>query len=297
MNVKKAAIWLRKPRLFHRILRKLIKTVFFEQWVLLFSTEGARWRDFIPLFPPRDRIWADPFLWKKGGKVFVFYEEQFLDTSRGRISCVEMDGVHPLAHFTVLERPYHLSYPFLFEYNSQLYMLPESKENRQIELYRCRRFPDDWVFERVLMPDVEAVDSTLVKFNGKWWLFTTLSSKDGSNRKEISLFFADSPLSAAWHAHPKNPIVQDVRNARSAGRIFMRNGDLIRPAQDCSIRYGYATNFNRILMLTEENYEERLLFTFKPHFFSRYYATHTWNEAGDARVIDAQMWRVKERRS
>jgi hypothetical protein len=292
--MKKLLTWLKKPRLFHRILRKIIKLFFFEQWIILLSSGGKRWRDFSPVFPPKDRIWADPFLWEQDGKFFVFYEEQFLSTLRGRISCMALNEAMQIeSNFPVLERPYHLSYPFLFEYNSQLYMLPESKESRQIELYRCRRFPHEWDFEQVLMANVDAVDSTLLAFDGKWWLFTTLPSANGSSWEELHLFFADSPLSTAWTPHPQNPIVQDVHNARSAGRIFTSEGQLIRPAQDCSVLYGYATNFNRILKLDETQYAETRVAAFRPQFFSKYYATHTWNESGKLRVIDAQMWRKK----
>ena len=45
-------------------------------------------------------------------------------------------------------------------------MIPESAENRTIELYRFRVFPDDLEFVHILMENVEAYDATLVEYNG-----------------------------------------------------------------------------------------------------------------------------------
>ncbi|MBT3313610.1 MAG: hypothetical protein HN390_03255 [Anaerolineae bacterium] len=296
--MKELLIWLKKPRLIHRILRKLIKLFFFEQWILLIAhkREDGRlgWKDFTPILPPKSSFWADPFLWKKDGKHYLFYEDLPFDTERGFIACIVLDeNMQVVDNISVLERPYHLSYPFLFEHDAQLYMLPETKENNNIELYRCTRFPDQWEFECVLIPNISAVDATLLHANDKWWLFANVEDESGSSWDSLHLFYADSPLSDEWKAHPKNPIIQNIQNSRPAGRIFLRDGDLIRPSQDCSVRYGYATNFNRIITLTERDFKEVHESTFKPQRFSKYYATHTWNEAGNLRVIDAQHWRGK----
>ncbi len=286
--MKKLLAWLKRPQLFQRIFRKLIKLFFFEQWVLLISStkkeDKPNWSAFKSLLPPRDRFWADPFIWEKDGQYYIFYEELLFSEYQGRIACIVLDDKMQIVSNTpVLERPYHLSYPFLFEYDSQLYMLPETKATQRIELYRCIQFPDQWKFERVLIPEISAVDSTLVKAN----------DKGGFSWDSLHLFYADTPLSDEWKAHPKNPIVNDIKLARPAGRIFLRNGELIRPSQDCSVRYGYATNFNRITTLTETEYEEVREYTFEPKSFSKYHATHTWNETASLRVIDALRWRLK----
>jgi hypothetical protein len=42
----------------------------------------------------------------------------------------------------VLERPYHLSYPYVFFVGDDAFMLPETAANGAIELYRAVSFPD-----------------------------------------------------------------------------------------------------------------------------------------------------------
>ena len=61
-----------------------------------------------------------------------------------------------------------------FGENPTFYMIPETKQNKTIELYQCNEFPHKWEFLKTLMVNVEAVDSTLFEHMGKWWLFTNL---------------------------------------------------------------------------------------------------------------------------
>ena len=55
-------------------------------------------------------------------------------------------------------------------------------------------------------------------------------------------------LTNKWTPHPENPIVTDIRTARPGGKIFIQDGKIYRPSQDCSIRYGRALNMNQIIV-------------------------------------------------
>jgi hypothetical protein len=139
-----------------------------------------------------------------------------------------------------------------------------------------------------LLPNIRAVDATLLQANGKWWLFANI--RDGIKTWEtLYLFYADHFLSEEWIAHPGNPIVKDIRSARPAGRIFLHEGQLIRPSQDCSVRYGYAINFSRICVLTESDYSETQQWFLEPPLGRTILGTHTWNGSGGLTAIDALM--------
>jgi hypothetical protein len=294
---------MRKPFLLQRAWEKFLSYFLLRQWILLVAkganNESPAWEHFTPLLPPSDRIWADPFLWNHEGRYFIFYEEKLHTLDHGHIACLALDNhMKPIANCIALERPYHLSYPFVFEYQEQLYMLPETKKNRTVELYRCEHFPDQWVFAKTLLSDISAADTTLLEAYGKWWLFTveedSLSlEEEVSNSRDLTLYYADYPLSTHWISHPHNPIVRDIHSARPAGKIFFRDGDLIRPSQDCSVRYGYAINFNRITTLTESDYRESCEWTFKPQWTKNILGVHTWNELAGLRVIDALFYRQR----
>jgi len=289
---------LKKPHLFPRIWKKILSHFYLKQWVLLIAkgvnNESPSWNDFTPLMPPSDRIWADPFVWMHEGNYFIFYEEMLYSSHRGHIACLALDKqMKPIDNCVVLERPYHLSYPFIFEYQEQIYMIPETEQNRTVELYRCTNFPNDWVFVKTLLADIRAVDATLLEAHGKWWLFANIKEEGRRSWDTLLLFYADHLLDDQWTPHPRNPIVKDIRSARPAGRIFSRNGDLIRPSQDCSVQYGYAINFNRISVLTDSDYAEICEQSLKPPVSTNILGTHTWNQAGDLTAIDAIIRRLK----
>jgi hypothetical protein len=292
---------MKRQSLFRRLIRKVDKTIaswfFIDQWILLVGNrldyKSLEWRSLTPLIPPRDRYWGDPFPWQRDGCRYVFIEEKPYSTGRGHIACLALD-VHGglLSQQVVLERPYHVSYPFLFEQERDLYMIPETAERRTVELYRCAHFPDRWEFVKDLLSDIYAVDVTLLRHADRLWLFANVKEPGGSSLNALHLYIADDLLAGTWQPHPRNPVVHDLASSRPGGRIFIQDGALIRPAQDNSRRYGGALKFQRIVTLSEANYAEVTERSFTPAG-SKYRATHTFNQAGDLTVIDAVFRRPK----
>ena len=281
--------------------RKLDKTLaspfFIDQWVVMtgrgLDYASLQWRALQPLIPGKDRYWGDPFVMQRGGRYYVFVEEKLYTAGRGHIACLTLDADgRLLEQHVVLERPYHLSYPFVFEHQGQVFMLPETAANRTLELYRCTQFPGQWELLKTLMTDVYAVDATLLEQQGKTWLFANVKETGRSSLNALYLFWAESPLANSWTPHPRNPVVRDIASARPAGRVFMQDGQLIRPSQDSSSRYGYALKFNRIMKLNEREYQEETVAAFTPSG-GKIRATHTFNQAGGLTVIDAVIRRPK----
>jgi hypothetical protein len=254
------------------LLVKFYKAIFqSEQWILLLggqqrAVEPLALDNFRQLMPPRDRFWADPFVVEHADGQYLFFEEFLYERGVGHISCMKLnpDGSQGEA-VKVLERSYHLSYPFIFMYQGQYYMIPETADNRSIELFRCDVFPHHWVFEKTLMNDVEAYDATLCEHQGRWWLFASMRKHTRCLTNELLyLFYADNPLSNDWRPHPQNPVVTQAENARPAGRIIEENGCLYRPAQNCAGTYGRGLNINLIRRIDTTGYQEEMLTAFAP---------------------------------
>jgi len=275
-----------------RILRRGVeKALHVEQWFLGFRFEGKLQGDlegFVRMMPPKDRYWADPFALEANGRYFIFFEELPFAAGKAHIAMTEVrrDGSWSTP-VRVLERDYHLSYPFLLKQDGQLYMIPETGKNGTVELYRCVDFPLRWKLEKVLLQGVRLVDATIHRGADRWWMFANAAA--GASRMfddELHLFYADRLL-GEWHPHPRNPVKSDARCARPAGRLYWRNGALYRPAQICVPRYGAGLSINRVLRLTPQAYAERQVERVLPDRGQGLLGMHTVNRAGPLTVVDA----------
>lgn len=275
-----------------RLVKEFFKRFFYaNQWFLLFSLKkdaSNNFKEFIKLIPSKEKFWADPHVIQVNGKYYIFIEEFLSSKNKGHISVIELDELGNWSMpVTVLEKDYHLSYPFVFKWNDKFYMVPESVANKTIDLYECVEFPYKWNFKQCLMANVSAVDTTLIHYSDKWWLFTAMAENEAAvPNVELFLFYTDNLFDGKWNAHPQNPIVSDVKSARSAGSLFVKDGKLFRPSQDCSKVYGYGFDLNEIVVLTETEYRERTMSSIRPNWDKRILATHTFANCGNLTVID-----------
>jgi hypothetical protein len=276
-----------------RLVKEFIHRFFYaNQWFLLFGLQKDapyNFREFTKLMPPKEKFWADPHVTQVNGKYYIFIEEFLYIKNKGHISVVELDELgNWRAPVKILEKDYHLSYPFIFEWNEKFYMVPESMANGTIDLYECADFPHKWNFKQCLMDHVSAVDTTLIHYSNKWWLFTAMAENASATLNvELFLFYKDDLFSGEWVAHPQNPIISDVKSSRPAGSLFVKDGKLFRPSQDCSKAYGYGFDLNEIEVLSETEYRERKKLSVRPNWDKKILATHTFAKLGSLVVIDA----------
>ena len=275
-----------------------------EQWCLLLAGrpaaaaaggggDRAGWalRPRRTVTPGPDRYWADPHLLPGADDRLVLVEEYLYETRRGRIALLRLDESGAVAESrTVLEKDCHLSYPAVFETPEGLFMVPESSELGRVDAYRCVDFPWHWESAGTLIEGLRACDSSVVEYDGRWWLFATVMDEAWlTPRDTLSVFYADDPLRGPWTAHPGNPVVCDARRARPAGRPFVVDGRLYRPSQDCSRRYGYGTRLNEVVLLSPTTFRERETSFIEP-VWEGFEGTHTYALGERTVVVDALRW-------
>ena len=272
------------------------------QWFLLHGQVGKEWllhpqpARLRKLFPPEDRAWADPFLWRRGDEWFIFCEEWIYSNPHGHLAVMQISGEGDVVTPSrpVLVKDYHLSYPFLFEYEETLHMIPEGGSGRVLDVYQCEAFPERWRKRATLMQNLNYVDASLLEHEGKWWLFLTIKRGLFTLNRDLFVFWADTPLTDKWNPHPANPVVRGFESARPAGRIFELGGKLFRPSQNCLVRYGHSLRINRIVRLDTEAYQERLVTEVKPDWEDNIHANHHIDWRDGAVVMDAQRWLPRE---
>ena len=270
------------------------KLAYVEQWRILATSAKENMltpKAYTELQPPSDRFWADPFAVQRAGKDYIFVEELRFKSGKGDIAVLEHQDGRLLSTSTIISQPYHMSYPFVFDHDGDLYMVPETRNNRTIEIWKNTSFPEGWTKAADLMTDVSAGDTTLFRHDGRWWMFTNLSRTSKlRSADELHAFYCDhaSPLEGVWQAHERNPLVRDTRCARQGGRVFVdEEGRLIRCAQDTAVRYGYAVLFFHVQDLSPSSFSETLLHVVEPDWRDDVVGHHTFDRCGDLCIFDA----------
>lgn len=196
---------------------------------------------------------ADPFMLREQDIWYMFFEVFNRETERGEIGlATSTDGLHWKYQQIILSESFHLAYPYVFKYENDFYIVPETYKEKTIKLYKATLFPFRWEFITDLLTGSNFLDSSIIHHNGIWWLFTcpTISN-------DILQLFYSSALIGPWFEHPANPIVNvNPHTARCGGRIIILNGKIIRFAQDDYPKYGNCLHAFEINKLTTTQYEE-----------------------------------------
>jgi hypothetical protein len=211
------------------------------------------WRDVLDV---PSRFVADPFMLRKDEHWFMFFEVLNKNTLKGEIGmATSQNGFDWTYQQIVLSEPFHLSYPYVFEWMDQYYMIPESHKSRSIRLYRAASFPFDWVFLCDLLTGPYYVDTSVCHYGNSWWLFT--ENNPAFKHDTLRLYYAPE-LNGPWIEHPQSPVInRDPHIARPAGRIVVIDNRIFRYAQDCYPHYGTRVRAFEVTELTPERYSER----------------------------------------
>jgi hypothetical protein len=225
---------------------------------------------------------ADPFPFRHQGQDFIFVEQYLYAKNRGCIAVVTADrnGTASAPHI-VLEEPHHLSYPFVFEQDGQVWMIPESGAARNVSLYRAVEFPYRWTREACLIEGIEGYDTTPLRHQGGFWFFVSPRLWRSTSWDVLSLYRAES-LTGSWTPHAANPVLIDATLSRPAGAFIRRDGRTLRPVQDCARGYGDAVTFCQIDALGESEFAQTPVGRIRSGMFG----CHTYNRQSDLEVID-----------
>ena len=243
---------------------------------------------------PYDHFYADPVLFNHEGRDYLFFEVLDHHVGKGTLSVIRFDeNGNPGPAEPVLEEPWHLSYPFLFEWQGDIWMIPESSNNNDVAVYRATDFPLKWERHETLLSGLEAADATIIEYQGAWWMFAVEREGLGGYSDTLCLYKADNPL-GPWKAHPKNPILVDHKTARPAGNMIIKDDKLWRPVQDCEAGYGAALGLAEVTRLDDEGFDQRIDTVIYPggaEWPGR--KLHTLNRVGRLEVIDGCVYRPR----
>ena len=200
---------------------------------------------------------ADPFLIHENNTYYMFFEVMNTNTSHGDIGlAISNDRFNWTYKQIILDDDFHLSYPCVFKWENDYYIIPETYQAESVRLYKSNNFPYNWTFVKTLLEGNDFVDNTIFYYNNTWWIFTKTGIKTNYNYA-LRLYYSDK-LTGPWIEHPGSPIISgDANILRPGGNVVVFDTHrIVRYTQDCDPYYGNQVWAFEITTLTETSYEE-----------------------------------------
>lgn len=238
------------------------------------------------------RYWyADPFLFEKNNRTYLFVEMFDNMTEKGLIGYSEFIGGKFTQPQVVLEEKFHLSYPYVFEENGVVYMMPETRGDECIQLYRAVKFPTEWVKDRVIVKIKDAVDTVI---DGED-IITSVITSPGEMKTQLEIYDIKTGKPSF-----KNPVKPTDQITRGAGRIISHKGMRLRPAQNCTnASYGSGLIFYEINK-SENSYSEKKYSELFPSQIASGNDTvlgvHTYARTENIEIVDVKKERINLKR-
>ena len=243
-----------------------------------------------PLKLPKNEFWADPFIFSYENESFVFFENYNYKTKKGKISCGKVQGQKLIDITDVLDLPYHLSYPYIFEENGDIFLMPESSENNRLEIYKSVSFPNKWEIYSSAFDGEKIIDATFYNDNNnqKWLFVNKQADLETSPDSDLFIYKVNSLKLKNLEPHLQNPVIINSKKARNGGAIFKYKNETYRPSQaNIDGVYGRALNINKIEKLTINEYIEKDVAIIYPNFYKGLVSMHHLHQVDGLFVIDA----------
>ena len=250
------------------------------RWSVAFTKKSWRrtiLKKGIEIKNPKNRFFADPFIITIDNRTVCFVEDYSYNTKIGSISAIEIfDNNQYKIYEYIIKEPFHMSFPYIFRYKDELYMIPETSKAKSIRLYKCIDFPTKWEYQKDLFKNINATDSMIFYHNNMWWIFFTISITGKNYNSHLVAYYTKSdPINGKWTPHKKNPIINDSTIARNGGILGLNKGLIIRARQRQSFNiYGASLSLAEITELTPELFSEKEICKILPNFLPDIIGVH-----------------------
>jgi hypothetical protein len=202
-------------------------------------------------------IVAHPFMVVKDSSYYLFFTAKNDTISQGGIGLAESrDGLDWHYRRIVIDEPFDVSYPYVFEWQGSYYMIPEAHTEKSVRLYKATEFPSKWTYLGNILAGDDFISPTVIRYHDRWWMFVSPLGNE-----TLRLFYASDPT-GTWTEHPQSPIVKkDLNIARPAGSPVIIDGSLYRLGQDCDPTYGNQVFAFKITEISTTTYKEKMIET------------------------------------
>lgn len=207
---------------------------------------------------------ADPFFYEEQGRIHMLFE--VYNKNRGPTASIghavsRNGGRHWEYDRIVFETDRHVSFPYIFKHNSEVYFVPDFSNTNDrfspVILYRFDEFPYDYTrVAKIVDTDQKFMDTVIFPYGGRWWALMGSGEND-----QIRIYHNETLTEGNWQSHPLNPVVTDRKYAgRPGGRPLIHDEKLVIFYQDCVSDYGNALRAYEIRELSLNAYKDEPVF-------------------------------------
>lgn len=188
------------------------------------------------------RFLADPFFIIKNDTTYIFVENQIEGEGAviGLFKKYQDDIVY---EGTILDPSFHISFPQVFKYENDFYMLPETKRSNNVLLYKSNSFPYDWTVIDTLIKNVRYKDPAILIMDSLNFIFTC------NDDLELFVYCSDNVFEG-W-TECDNYKKKYGNEIRAGGRIFKHNQRYYLPMQNLNKAYGTSITLYEISISEE----------------------------------------------
>jgi hypothetical protein len=181
-------------------------------------------------------FFADPFGIYLNHHYYIFFEYLDYRNKKGKIHYNKYDKNFNLIESKLaLTKPYHLSYPYIFQHGQQIALLPEITGSKvKQHIFIANNFPTKWQEYKINIPSL--VDPSIFIYNNKYIILGSLNNKK-------TAFISDKLLGQ----YKEIKYISNYPHHQSGGVIYRNNDKFYRPLQVSSKTYG-----EKILMIELE---------------------------------------------
>lgn len=276
---------------------KLIRKLFFhESWDIMIIKNNAHsfpenTLDILnnsqaKLLKKKYTFQADPFIIEKDNKLYLFYEALSFLNSKGILRCrVLDDNLNEIKDIKLEgfdDLKCHLSFPYLFYLNDNLFMIPESSERKEVILFQSTEFPAHWKKVTVLISDAEFTDNIFFTLENSCYLISTTLNN------EMVIHTADQILGEWKKINPSLKLCN--HHHRGAGASYFINDKKYILTQECTPEsYGKSIFIKELINLSPLIFEEKLAAHVTPKI-NKSAGIHTLNFSNNHLVYDTKNW-------
>ena len=278
---------LKKINLFNKQKVSLWSLHFIKYNKNFFFNNKINFKNSTKINSPKNYEWADPFIIKNKNKNYIFFENNDLSINRGKISCGELKNDKLTNIKDILKFNYHMSYPFIWKFKKNFFLIPETSEKKSIHIWKAKNFPYQWQYFKKVLKNEYCCDTTIIKdnFNNNWLLTNKSNDTTGDPNNELYIYKIIGNFKKLI-PHKLNPVITDCRIARNAGNLLNLNY-IYRPSQvNNSSGYGIGLNINKILKIDLNSYKETIVNKIFPKNVKNSDGLHHINNSSDYIVFD-----------